>query len=385
MTDRSSTNLRYVFAPLASPPVPPDLEMPGCMTRPIHKAVKEGGPEDVLRLLAEGADPNVYDDNGITPLYWADDLQKVKILLDAGADPRLMQYGDFTPVHKAAMKGDDESRRILNFYLDHFPLDALMQKTARSGENILHLLAHHGGRAVDELQKLIDMGFCVNEPDANGHTPLDHACSGANAAMAMALIGAGADVARSGNGSFRLFCAIDALDARLVQALVDHGVVVNPSEESSGIAPLVEAANTRGDNAEIVKILLDAGADVRARSGHLGLAAPHGISLFNAEEMIPLLKKAHADFNAQDRNGRTPMHVFLNKIAANRLGPVDEAQELQIIGVLAAMIEAGANPQIADRDGRRPYEYAYSFSFGRVVDYLEAAGERQVKRRGHVP
>ena len=55
----------------------------------LHFAAQDGNVEDVKRLLAEGYQPNVFDDLGKTPLHYAaegEHLDVINVLLAAGAD-----------------------------------------------------------------------------------------------------------------------------------------------------------------------------------------------------------------------------------------------------------------------------------------------------------
>src|SRR5580700_268650 len=60
-------------------------------------------------LLKQKVDVNVPDVEGMTPLIWAahnDDLDAVKLLLSAGANPKLANRYDITALSEAARCGD---------------------------------------------------------------------------------------------------------------------------------------------------------------------------------------------------------------------------------------------------------------------------------------
>jgi len=57
----------------------------------LHRAAERGHLDVVKLLLEHGADPNVQDDEGETPLHhaaaWRDNVDIVRLLLEHGADP----------------------------------------------------------------------------------------------------------------------------------------------------------------------------------------------------------------------------------------------------------------------------------------------------------
>ena len=75
----------------------------------------ERGHTEIIRLLLkEGADPNIPY-NAFTPLLIAtisNDVEKVEILLEEGADPNIGKEG-FTPLAVAAFMGNSENTRLL--------------------------------------------------------------------------------------------------------------------------------------------------------------------------------------------------------------------------------------------------------------------------------
>jgi len=82
----------------------------------LFKAVKEGDTAKLERLLKEGADVNVKDDYGRTPLHVAaekGEVEIVKLLLEKGADVNVKNNNGQTPLHYAASGGYTEIVKLL--------------------------------------------------------------------------------------------------------------------------------------------------------------------------------------------------------------------------------------------------------------------------------
>jgi uncharacterized protein len=144
----------------------------------------------VKALLAHGADPNARmkrrppvgggyaDVNGATPFLLAssaDDIEMMKLLLAAGADPKLVTATKATPIMAAAglnrLAGDTtltetQALAAVKFLLD-LGLDAKGSTTF--GENALFGPAYRGWNKL--LAQLIDLGLDVNAENKAGITP----------------------------------------------------------------------------------------------------------------------------------------------------------------------------------------------------------------------
>ena len=122
---------------------------------------------------------------------------------------------------------------------------------------------------VSKAKSLVQGGANVNEADAEGVTPLMRAAGIGNVEMVNALVTAGADVkAVDQKGWTPLFFALynDEKDCgfpEVVQALVDAGADVE-AQIVYGVRPLMIAAGY--GEAAVVEVLLNAGADPKARN-----------------------------------------------------------------------------------------------------------------------
>lgn len=352
MQERESKSLRYFFEKLAEPAQPPDIENPGCMDAAIHDLARGGTVAALKNRLDLGADPNARNDNGWTPLHLADSPEKARILLDAGADPRLMHYGGYTPLQAviANSSGKDMAGKLLSFYLENLPVEALLQKTYHRQDSLLHLAARHGMEDMALIQKIIDIGVPVNALDLHKQTPLQTACENGRVDIARILIKNGADVNKPPDNASFLAFAIYERSGAMVKILIESGIDVNASHDVTGRSPLAMAVSG-GSNEDIVKLLLDAGADP----------------------------------NHQCHEGKTALHYLIEAVQKKQQRPVTDSEERSLCNALQLLIKAGSNPELKDIDGKRPYEYALTFSMTQAMDFLEGAAlgfQRREARRG---
>ncbi|KAK4444200.1 ankyrin repeat-containing domain protein [Podospora aff. communis PSN243] len=241
--------------------------------------------------------------------------EKVKILLQAGADP--FQRSGFTSgytVVSAAFErivADPTSSQDLAAI---FPIQQYIDESEFSPLHLAVLEITH----VDIPTLLLDPSIIsqIDAPAAEGFTPLHLAALKGNAPAARALIRSGANLeARTANkGTTPLYYAARFNRLPIVAALVAAGADVN-ARDNDGVQAIHGAAIcSTGDTSPILSILLDHGADVHSRSND-GASAIHYVLSRGTEGALRCLLKYGADVNSRRKNGTPAIFqvVYTNK------------------------------------------------------------------------
>jgi len=131
----------------------------------IHSAAGGGDIEAVKKFLATGADVNVKDKRGFTPLHWASisgHKEAVELLINNGADVNAIKGGGGTPLSYAASWGHEEIVELLiangadvnvKDAFSETPLDvATHPDNPNASAETADLLRKHGGKTKKELE-----------------------------------------------------------------------------------------------------------------------------------------------------------------------------------------------------------------------------------------
>jgi serine/threonine-protein phosphatase 6 regulatory ankyrin repeat subunit B len=112
-------------------------------------------------------------------------------------------------------------------------------------------------------------------------------------------------------------------------------------EDNDGYTPLHFATEYGED--EIVKMLIDAGADVNVQSDWNGSTPLYWAAKYKRLGIVKILIDAKAYLDVQDVWGNTPLHM---------------ATVNGYIEVVRMLVEAGAKIDIPNNRGETPYDYA---------------------------
>ena len=145
---------------------------------PLHDAAFAGDVETVKALLAAGADPNARDVGGRTPLHGAVWPPKtaapavVGALLEAGADPNARDVDGRTPLHLAA--GFNDNPAVVGALLDA----GADPGAGPDGFTPLHAAAAKSTNPA-VVETLLDAGADPSARTRGGKTPFDYAADNA--------------------------------------------------------------------------------------------------------------------------------------------------------------------------------------------------------------
>ncbi len=192
--------------------------------------------------LKQGADPNLKDFRGNTPLLYAvheGNPEATKLLIEYGADIDTYNILGFTPLLEASRKG---YRQII---------DLLLEKGASADEILLG--AACSGRH-DVFSYGLSKGGNVNYKDKHGYTPLKIACKFGQKNIAEILTHYEIDAYDA------LFSFCKSGESEIVEAMLDEGADPNVISSTTGVSALITAI--RYNNPEVIKALINYGADI---------------------------------------------------------------------------------------------------------------------------
>ena len=247
-----------------------------------------------------------------------------KLMLDHGADPTAKTADGKTALMVLALMDPSLVKRALDAGADPKAAD-------KDGNTALH-----NATSPETIEMLVKAGADVNAVDKKGNTPLIMLVqTNPPHKTVELLVKAGADVNAADQWGRTPFMELVQKDPTLetMEMLVKAGAKVNAADKQ-GRTPLMTLA---WKDPSLVKCVLEAGADAKAADKERNTALHNASTL----ETVEMLMKAGADVNVANIKGRTP----LMEIARKNFSP--KAVEI--------LLKAGADVKAVDQWGRTPF------------------------------
>ena len=326
-------------------------------------AAKQGDMDSVISLIKSGANVNQASADGTTALAhaaWRNDLVMLDyLLINAEAEVNTTNDYGATALYLAAADADASLIESL------LKAGALPNVGLLSGETPLMAAANRG--RFDAAKLLLDYGADANTMESNrGQNALMWATAEGYTQLVELLLNHDAEVnARSNNGFTPLLFAARQAHADIVKILLDAGANVDDAMCKSGPAKRIRYEDLAGKNKdevvcesrltalmiasiggfeEVQRLLLENGADPNLidKSGksvlHQGVGSPVGIT--------KALLDYGADPNIQLSNPKQS-GGYGSRVTMHGATPLVAAASLNNLEVVLALLDTGADPFLA--------------------------------------
>ena len=333
----------------------------------LHIVCKEGHHEFAETLIKRGAEINLPDEEGRTAIHYAvmsGNSELVETLLHMGSDPNKLTKKKETPLHFAAKYSGLEE---VQFLIDHgasikainwILVEDLVDQRRRQDKiyyddesQILALKAALGLKTPESLQNDEDDEDDEDE-DSGGERYADSVDSPGkdknskeNDAIdpdhiPLSLLPRDVNDAANVDGMTVLHFAVQNGDTEVVKFLVEHGADIKAQDTVLSRSAIHFAAEN--GNLDCVKYLAEHGADLEDRDVY-GATALHYAAKSNKLDVVKYLVSRKMDYTAKDVRGWSAMHY------AACGGSID---------VVKYLLAKGLNINEQNKSGRTPLFFA---------------------------
>jgi ankyrin repeat protein len=376
------------LAALGAPADPPAAELQAAVDAAEAEKEYKQQVAEVEKILRESPDQlNSAESNLLAEAVRTGNLRMVQFLIEKGATPNVHGINkESQPLTLAAKLGHKAIAELLLAKGADVKIDGnapLAAALLANNLQILKLLVEKGATTEGELScpaseanpvPTRQTGITVSAPI------LSYAITSGSLEALELLLSTKPKLDRNfafpnlGDAPSALICAVYSGDAKKVAMLLNAGASANFPTGSvllTGTQPplfsILESTPRRGtaeERQKIVQLLLDAGTDLKAKTSR-------GNTLFHVcpnlvlshPSLVDAAIKAGVDVNARNAQGNTVLHIASPES-------------------IAPWIKLGADPNVANQDGKTPLEYRTDG----IQQLLDGKADPSLKNpKGHTP
>lgn len=292
---------------------------------------------------------------GIRPIDWAENVALYRACIERQPgielNPRF-KSGNHA-IHRFARNGRmDIVAELLDRGVD-------IHLKGSDGNSILHNAVASGRR--DLVTLLLDRGANLEARNKYSYKPIHWVADSDDLEMMALLIGRGAKFDVKTSASFiitemrtPLYLAIENHHEAMARYLIEQGADPNIVCDTSHATALVAAC--RGNQVDLVRLLLARGANPNGvnRSQNSIDYYYFPLAVARSAEVVELLVNAGADINATNQYQATALHWLAQLESEELAHPRGRGQ----LAALEALLRLGANPDLRDMHGRTPQSWA---------------------------
>jgi ankyrin repeat protein len=377
---------------------------PGSVDRwaPLLPAAENGFVKTLKVLLANKADVNISGPSGDTPLWFAAvraaSLECVRILLDKKADPNheLINPPLLVEMMQSGLSVEDRLA-IFDLLIHNNPPVQLDKADPDSGMTPLMHAAQAGETAV--VKWLLEHGADVNMTDDIGMGALDYSIANRQVEVLRELLKWEPQLDRvTSSGDILLQIAAD--DASIVEMLLDAGANVELTNSSGQTVFNVAVGKEKAD---VVRLLASRKVDIHHRDQYGWTPILDATGFVPNAEILRILVESGANLKDTLSAGQTPLHlaaissnpeilkILLEFHGALDLEKRDDDGETPLLGLrsdtqmesVKLLVRAGANINAQDSRGWTPLMKAVNGSMPNgAVDFLLSQPDIEVDIQG---
>lgn len=299
----------------------------------LHAAAKQNYTATVTLLLSYGAHPSPIcktqpgtRDEDATPLVFASENGNIKVidlLVEHGANVNESSEAGHTCLHEAISNDHEKAVEVLLEYganpntKHYFVCSPLSIAASRGSADIVRKLIEHGAN-VNGISNYL-----------TGLTPLYYAAIKGKVGCVRALLGAGAiathDPVPGGQGDFLRPPSRHEIAGGSLAAEVSSWIEMD-AWKGTGVREMQERVGSSGEKeayAEILRLLIDAGADVSAVPDRSRISPLHIAAVVGSRAMVEILLTGGVNVNVRTSRGLSAVCL------ARMLGYADIVETLE--------------------------------------------------------